>query len=83
MEECSKCKFAGRFRVKFLAAVTVLVHNFGYKDVSLLTHLGFGSSHHTLAGLDIQETSKSTPKSDKKKPKIQEARSQDYSPDSF
>lgn len=48
-------KFAGPSRMKFVCGVTLLEHNFGYVAGSLLTHLEFGASLHTLAGPQIKK----------------------------
>ncbi|KAK8381085.1 hypothetical protein O3P69_008170 [Scylla paramamosain] len=47
----SKDKFCGLFRARFACQTTVLEHNFGYLASSLLLHLGFPTSHHTLYAL--------------------------------
>lgn len=44
-----------------------LDHNFDYKNASLLTHLGFGASRHTLTGLAFQENKRISPRAPKKK----------------
>lgn len=81
--KCSKTKYSGTKRVEFVASVTVLDHNFGYLNPSLLTHLGFGASQNTLAGLGIQE-SRTTPVQKRTKKKLHSREgSEDYQPGSF
>lgn len=80
--KCTKCRWAGPMRVKFVAQATILDHNFGYEKTSLLTHMGFGASAPTLASLQIQEKQRRTPTSSKKKKKTTK-KTADYSPGAF
>lgn len=61
--ECSKITQADPKRVKSAAKVTILKNNFGYRDTSLFTHLGFGASQNMLLGLDIVQEKRTTPPS--------------------
>lgn len=80
----SKTKFAGLNRVNFLAKTNILDHNFVYRNISLLMHLGFGASENTLAGLDVQEKKRKSPKEKKvTKKKKQEASTEHYSSRDF
>ena len=81
--KCSKTKYSGPNRVRFAASVTVMDHNFGYLDASLLTHLGFGASRNTLAGLNIQETKRKTPPSKKTKKQRPRKETQHYQAGGF
>lgn len=80
--KCSKTKFAGYDKVLFAAQLTVLQHNFGYEDGSVLSLLHIPSSKHSLEiekKFESRRCRPTPPKRRKKNPK----KDADYSAGGF
>lgn len=70
--KCSKTKFAGYDMVLFAAQLTVLQHNFGYEDGSVLSLLHIPSNKHSLEiekKFESRRSRPTPPKRRKKNPK--------------
>lgn len=81
--KCSKVKFAGYDKVLFAAQVTVIQHNFGYQEGSLLSFLGISSPKETRVIEEKFEKIRSTSTPGRKRKRIQTLKDNDYAAGSF
>lgn len=81
--KCNKIKFFGFDRVKFVAQISILDHNFGYKDASLMKALGFCQTYESAESLDHQDKARLNPEKCKRTRPNNVTLSSDYNAGSF
>ena len=85
VEKSDKIKFAGKERTDFVAMTTILDHNFGYQEASILKALHIDTTALERS-LEIQEHTRIKKKAAKiKKKKVRKIRktSKEYAPGQF
>lgn len=79
----NKAKFAGLKRVKFMAQLTVLEHNFGYQHNTFIAAIGFPSTSKSVEIRKKMDKARVSPRQPKKKRRKTVPESADYQPGGF